>query len=228
MEEHIKKTYAYVKYAAPKPNKHGSFAAGQLTALCLGVTLNLTNKDRYIYKQAEIEYPEDRFCLQTTEGRRDLVDGEGQPQDLNALLGSGHLRGRMFRGMHDTVIFTCLSDLSSGQPKDLKTQNQAITEHGLRCPECLGAGKVTACVDCADRRQSGVRKINCPNCAGTGEVTREFLERRAEGEARRQDRILRGASLREDAKRLGVTPQELSDREHGRLPAEGEAKGEAN
>ena len=69
----MKRTYAYIKYVAPKLNKHGSFNAADAHVLCLGVTLNATEKDRYHYKQAEISYPDELYCIQDQGGRRDLV-----------------------------------------------------------------------------------------------------------------------------------------------------------
>ena len=81
---------------------------------------------------------------------------------------------------------------------------------------------VTACVDYSDWRRSGVQEIACATCRGTGTITPELAQRLEEGEALAHSRKERGLSLREEAVRLGVSVRELSDREHGRLRAEGE------
>jgi hypothetical protein len=63
-------------------------------------------------------------------------------------------------------------------------------------------------------------EIPCRYCEGAGEVTtvRADVIRRgiAVGAELRADRLSRGLSLREEAKRLGIRPSELSDRELGR------------
>lgn len=216
----MKKTYAYIKYVVPPLNKHGSFDAANATTLCLGVTLNPTEREKYIYRQAEIEYPEDRFHVREAGGRRDLVDGGGEMQNLNELLKAGMLWGRMFkptRGASITMEFACLEDLASGQaaPVDSNTQTP-------ECQHCLGKGKVTAFVDCEDKSQSGMRQITCLDCRGEGTVTIEYLERRAAGKALRDDRLLRNFSLRQEAHRRGMAVRDLSDLEHGRLQVPGE------
>jgi len=80
------------------------------------------------------------------------------------------------------------------------------------CPDCAGE-KVIRAVACP-----GFRPIvlTCEACKGTGSVDDAFLARRADGERLRMERIARGLSLREEAKRLGISPVLLSDRERGR------------
>lgn len=62
----------------------------------------------------------------------------------------------------------------------------------------------------------------CDGCAGTGQVpagSQEHARRmRAEGERRRLDRVNRRVHLGEEARRLGITPLELSLMERGRMP----------
>ena len=75
-----------------------------------------------------------------------------------------------------------------------------------RCEFCRGTGRTTA-ITCP-----GGRLVDqpCRKCKGEGELT---AERRAElerGEQRRWDRINRGLSLREEARRLGISFPELS------------------
>ncbi len=86
----------------------------------------------------------------------------------------------------------------------------------MTCPDCDGRGSGIACVDCADRSKSGVREIPCPRCAGTGQLTAEQMAAYEAGRKLRNDRVARGVSLREEARRLGITATELSDRENGR------------
>jgi hypothetical protein len=66
------------------------------------------------------------------------------------------------------------------------------------------------------KRTGGYGSMPCFMCNGTGEVDEGFEARLALGENRRQDRIARGLSLRQEAARLGITAEELCDREHGR------------
>ena len=221
----MKKTYAYVKYVAPKLNKRGSFDAGG-AAVCLGLTLNATDKDRYHYRQAEIEYPDDLYRVCEVAGSRFLVslDGGDAPVPLNDLLEAGTIRGRMFADVGKTVEFRTLNDLTGGKmlsagegsdrPPDFLPPERPL------CPDCHGAKVVTAFVDHADRKRSGVRQMACSECQGEGTVSTEHLERRAAGEVLREDRQRRGLSLREEAARLGVSPPELSRREHGQLERE--------
>lgn len=56
----------------------------------------------------------------------------------------------------------------------------------------------------------------CLTCDGTGTVTAERAMRMNAGEQMRRDRVQRGVSRNEEARRLGITPIELSHREQGR------------
>ena len=136
----------------------------------------------------------------------------GEPVSLNDLLEQGVLTGRMFKPFGGTVEFTCLDDLTSGKPLAVDTGPEPPI-----CPHCRGKKTVTSFTTCLRPGQSGRREETCPDCEGAGTVTKEYLERKAAGEAMREDRLLRGASLREDSKRLGKTVRELSDLEHGRI-----------
>lgn len=81
------------------------------------------------------------------------------------------------------------------------------------CPDCGGAGSQNALV-----MRSGVCELEsmaCSVCKGAGRVDEAFMERRAEGQRIRSVRVGRGISLREAAEELGITPAELSAREHG-------------
>lgn len=87
------------------------------------------------------------------------------------------------------------------------------------CPSCKGKRPSLAMVDgYRDGKRFGeMRELACLTCNGKGSITAEHLERIAQGRRMRDDRVARGISLREEAKRLGISPAELSDREHGRL-----------
>ncbi len=81
------------------------------------------------------------------------------------------------------------------------------------CPHCEGR-KDRTLVICG----VGPRASICNFCEGKGEVTPEKAIAWIDGQALMDDRQARGLSLREEAKRLGITPRELSDREWGRAP----------
>jgi hypothetical protein len=82
------------------------------------------------------------------------------------------------------------------------------------CPFCNGA-KVIAGIGCG-KDGCRVMEVACFDCKGTGQMTEEQLERVAEGRRRQRDRMSRDMTLREEAKRLGISARELSDIEHGR------------
>lgn len=58
--------------------------------------------------------------------------------------------------------------------------------------------------------------LMCKRCGTTGRVTPAEAERVADGRRRREDRVARGLSLRQEAERLGLTAEALSDIEHAR------------
>ena len=78
------------------------------------------------------------------------------------------------------------------------------------CPRCKGEKNVRLFV-CASVCEW--RTMPCFTCKGAGEITDEHDEALAKGEAMRLDRISRGLSSREEAKRLGITDIELNRRE---------------
>lgn len=189
----------------------------------LGLCLNRGGKNR-IYRQAEIRYP-DNHCIfehgaeSRTPGYREILGPDGAATSLNALLAAGQIEAYVWgnRGQPGATIKSP-DDLNMGDtpPPDVNEDT------GPLCPHCGGRRTVTAFVDCADSRQSGVRTITCPECKGAGTVTPEYLERREKGSAMRDDRLARNLSLREEAERRGMKARELSDLENGRLRAEGE------
>ena len=82
------------------------------------------------------------------------------------------------------------------------------------CPECGGA-KSSYAVSCGDRGcQTGVRA--CEFCEGEGQVSSEAGERWRAGKALRDARVKQGLTQQQEAERLGISPMELNDLEHGR------------
>lgn len=59
------------------------------------------------------------------------------------------------------------------------------------------------------------RRLTCEVCEGLGVISRDAQLRIALGRAIRAARINGGRGLREEAKRLGVRPSDLSSIEHG-------------
>lgn len=89
----------------------------------------------------------------------------------------------------------------------------------LICPSCGGKGQTLCHVDGSrDGQPFGeTRLMACSTCDGRKEITSEHQMRIIEGERRRDDRKARLMSLREEAKRLGISPVELADIEWGRV-----------
>lgn len=86
------------------------------------------------------------------------------------------------------------------------------------CPSCGGRKQVARFIDCTDKRQSGMSVSNCFTCRGTGEITDDHAARIEFGKVLRSDRIANGIGIRQEAARLGMTPQALSAIENGREP----------
>lgn len=85
------------------------------------------------------------------------------------------------------------------------------------CPECHGDRKVSGVmhVNSGAGRAEWLRfqGVQCVECDGSGEISEARAEEILAGQTRRLDRIERGLSLREEARRLGMTALELSDLE---------------
>lgn len=94
------------------------------------------------------------------------------------------------------------------------TVNEALTR---KCPYCGGSGGSVG-IGCGP---GGCRivSLKCAMCEG-GQVPADKYPRMAasivRGEELRADRIRRDLSLREEARRLGIKPSDLSHVEHGR------------
>ena len=86
------------------------------------------------------------------------------------------------------------------------------------CGTCDGKGELFAiCIKRSDG-PSGPGVMRCHNCKGTGQETRT-PESIADGQRLREDRMARGLSLGEEARRRGIAVSALSDMEHGRSGA---------
>jgi hypothetical protein len=84
------------------------------------------------------------------------------------------------------------------------------------CPICNGHKTCFVHLNYGNSRPHEWKRVPCDFCGGEGEVSDELMARYTEGQRMREDRLARRASLREEAKRFGITPQELNAREHGR------------
>ncbi len=82
------------------------------------------------------------------------------------------------------------------------------------CPDCRGRKREIVHL----RTITGGRwqHMDCLFCGGSGVVTIEQAAKWRDGERLRNDRKARIVTLREEAKRLGITARELSDREWGK------------
>lgn len=84
------------------------------------------------------------------------------------------------------------------------------------CPGCKG--NKLACISVGnipDAKAFGWYK--CSRCAGTGEVTPELDAAWLQGQDSRDHRIRRKETIRDAARRLGMTIAELCDFENGRI-----------
>jgi DnaJ-class molecular chaperone len=82
------------------------------------------------------------------------------------------------------------------------------------CPECSGAGIVE--IVWSGVSPNAADAAECPCCQGAGAISKTQALRYQIGRELRRDRVARGVSLQAEARRLGITPRELSDREWGR------------
>ena len=84
----------------------------------------------------------------------------------------------------------------------------------VTCPSCIGQGNSEgfACGPAGGRYTT----LPCSVCKGAGSVSIDTASRYTLGRAMAKERNARDMSLREEAKRLGVSVVDLSDIEHGR------------
>jgi hypothetical protein len=86
------------------------------------------------------------------------------------------------------------------------------------CSRCAGEGEVRLLV-CGTRDGrvfSAWRTHLCLTCGGMGAISDEQWVRQERGRLLREDRIGRRVTLREEASRLGISPQALSKIEWGK------------
>lgn len=104
---------------------------------------------------------------------------------------------------------------------DEKSVRFAMTGHRTpdvqagKCVDCR-FGKVRALVNYGRGKGCKLEDIDCPICLGTGHVGSQRAEEINAARRLYEDRVGRGVSLSEEAKRLGISAQELSRREHAR------------
>jgi hypothetical protein len=88
----------------------------------------------------------------------------------------------------------------------------------MKCPHCSNPGELQLVhVRCAPPAVSGWRHQPCRTCDGTNQINDEYGRRLTVGQTLRQSRVARIESLRENAKKLGVSPVTLSCVEFGYL-----------
>jgi hypothetical protein len=80
----------------------------------------------------------------------------------------------------------------------------------VRCEHCEGRGWVDGFVS-----SGRLETLLCLRCEGKGEVSVLVAGRMAEGRRRRDDRLARGLSVRQEAERLGITAVRLGEIERG-------------
>lgn len=83
------------------------------------------------------------------------------------------------------------------------------------CPDCEGQKQHFAHVNRGENGQGGYEWINCFRCKGAGEVPDEQAEWILRGKLMRCERVASGASLRDEAARLGISVVHLSEMERG-------------
>ncbi len=92
------------------------------------------------------------------------------------------------------------------------------------CPSCKGKGTSVAFVDWHDdSKEHGMdgelMELECHYCGGTGAIAdvEAWRKREQRGRNMRNERKSKGESLRDAAKRMGISATKLSQIERGRL-----------
>lgn len=85
----------------------------------------------------------------------------------------------------------------------------------MTCPDCGGNGRAFQIACGGGRCTTGV--VECRMCSGAGTISEAHAARIEAGQALRADRVARRVNQREEAARLGITPQELAGVEAGRV-----------
>ena len=85
------------------------------------------------------------------------------------------------------------------------------------CPDCNGAKKKQALVNHGEEAGCAFEVVDCWTCAGLGTITGQRVEWMQRGNAMRADRLARGETMVEAAKRLGIHWRDINEMEHGRI-----------
>jgi ribosome-binding protein aMBF1 (putative translation factor) len=96
------------------------------------------------------------------------------------------------------------------------------------CPTCNNDPSqqvVTALVNRGKERGCEMEPHLCPTCDGAGDISEGHFERLAAGEFVRDARAQRRMTIFEFAQVAGVTPRDVSDYEHGKLPPDHDHNG---
>jgi len=86
------------------------------------------------------------------------------------------------------------------------------------CPECDGTGRTKGPVHInrGDQPHEWVDSLPCFCCSGARTISDDYWDARQRGAELRKERLARGESLFEAAKRQGVSPSEISRQERGK------------
>lgn len=91
----------------------------------------------------------------------------------------------------------------------------------IQCPACAGEGFFGGFV------AGWEVPLQCGQCQGSGQIPEAQADWFPRGRSHAMERVARDESQMECARRLGVTPREVNDMEHGRTdPARLETEGE--
>lgn len=95
----------------------------------------------------------------------------------------------------------------------------------LTCQRCNGLGIIGPVHINRGERPHTWEMMRCSSCGGSGYWSAQQAVAVREGEAMRKERLERDESLREAARRLGMSPAQLSAMEQGRFPREPKGDG---
>lgn len=105
--------------------------------------------------------------------------------------------------------------MSNDSPRE-SSQKSPHGDKCTPCPSCGGDGQTFAHINHRDPKLHGFRWVACFTCDGAGYFTASQAASYEAGRKLRDDRITRGESLISEARRLGISPSELSKRERGK------------
>lgn len=88
----------------------------------------------------------------------------------------------------------------------------------MKCPDCDKGQQLAMfpryAPEFKGRRRNAI-VVTCSRCGGSGQVDEDTIEWILKGKKLREDRLSRGMTLRSEAKRLGISPSQLSRMERG-------------